>query len=120
MAKSIDDYTLEEASQKIERVLNENPKPIEGINAIYQYDITDEGTSFQLHLANGKAKTEQGTPAKPDCTLQMTLSDFKDLLLGKLNGTAAFMSGKLKIKGDIGKAMKMESVLRQYDVKEHL
>ncbi|WP_077614400.1 SCP2 sterol-binding domain-containing protein [Caenibacillus caldisaponilyticus] len=120
MTKSLEDYTLEEAGQKIEQVLNENPKPIEGLNAIYQYDITDENQSFQLHLADGKAKVEFGAPQKADCILQISFADFKKLLLGELSGTVAFMTGKLKIKGDIGKAIKMENVLRQYNVKQYL
>ena len=121
MAKSIDDYTLEEAWEKIETALNENPKPIEGMNNVYQFDISGEdGGSYQLHLADNQAKVEKGTPSEADCTLQMALSDFKEMLLGKLNGTAAFMSGRLKVKGNIGLAMKMENILRQYDVKEHI
>jgi len=45
---------------------------------------------------------------------------FRLFLLGKLNGTMAFMTGKLKIQGDIGKALKIESILRQYEVTKHL
>jgi putative sterol carrier protein len=121
MAKSIDDYTLEEAWGKIETALNENPKPIEGLNAVYQFDISgEEGGTYQLHLSNNKAKVEKGTSSEADCTLQMALPDFKELLLGKLNGTAAFMSGRLKVKGNIGLAMKMDNILRQYDVQEHI
>lgn len=32
-------------------------------------------------------------------------------ILGKLKATAAFMTGKLKIKGDMGKAMKLEKLM---------
>jgi putative sterol carrier protein len=42
----------------------------------------------------------------------MADTDFVDLATGKLDGTAAFMSGKLKIKGDMGLAMKLQSILR--------
>ncbi|SFD65137.1 SCP-2 sterol transfer family protein [Bacillus sp. OV194] len=120
MAKAIEEYTVQETGRKIEQVLNDNPQPIENLNAIYQYDITDEDYSFQLHLVDGSAKMSEGSPEKADCTIQITFPDFRKMLLGKLNGTVAFMSGKLKIKGDIGKAIKIESVLRQYNVVEHL
>ncbi|OYD09633.1 SCP2 sterol-binding domain-containing protein [Paludifilum halophilum] len=120
MAKNIKDYTVEEAWNEIEKNLNEDPKPIEGMNVVYQYDISgDEGETYQLHLSEGKAKVEKGTPAEADCTLQMSAEDFKEMLVGKLNGTAAFMSGKLKVKGNIGLAMKLENLLRQYDTSQY-
>lgn len=121
MSKDFKDYTMEEAFQKIEEVLNKEPGPIQGIQAVYQYDLSGEGGgTFQLHLSDGKAKVEKGEVATADCTLQMSVDDFRDLLLGNLNGTAAFMSGKLKVKGNLGLAMKLENVLRQYDVKKYV
>lgn len=38
------------------------------------------------------------------------------MLLGNLNGTAAFMTGKLKIKGDMSKAIKLQTILSKYEV----
>jgi putative sterol carrier protein len=121
MTKTIEEYSMAEAMKKIEEVLNQNPAPIQGLNAIYQYDINgeEEGT-YQLNLQNGIATVKEGADTPADCTLSLSLANFRQLLLGKLNGTVAFMSGKLKIKGDVGKAMKMESILRQYNVKEYL
>ena len=47
-----------------------------------------------------------------DCTIKMDFGDFTDLLGGKLDGMTAFMTGKLKIEGDMGVAMKLQSILR--------
>ena len=47
-----------------------------------------------------------------DCTIKMDFSDFSDLIGGKLDGMTAFMTGKLKIEGDMGVAMKLQSILR--------
>ena len=47
-----------------------------------------------------------------DCTLKMDFSDFADLIGGKLDGMTAFMTGKLKIEGDMGVAMKLQTILR--------
>ncbi len=47
-----------------------------------------------------------------DCTIKMSLSDLTDLVGGKLDGMTAFMTGKLKIEGDMGVAMKLQSILR--------
>jgi putative sterol carrier protein len=47
-----------------------------------------------------------------DCTIKMALSDLIDLMGGKLDGMTAFMTGKLKVEGDMGVAMKLQSILR--------
>jgi putative sterol carrier protein len=47
-----------------------------------------------------------------DCTIKMDFSDFTDMIGGKLDGMTAFMTGKLKIEGDMGVAMKLQSILR--------
>ncbi|CAN5858549.1 SCP2 sterol-binding domain-containing protein [soil metagenome] len=47
-----------------------------------------------------------------DCTIKMDFSDLSDLIGGKLDGMTAFMTGKLKIEGDMGVAMKLQSILR--------
>ena len=47
-----------------------------------------------------------------DCTIKMEFADFDDLINGKLDGMTAFMTGKLKIEGDMGVAMKLQSILR--------
>jgi putative sterol carrier protein len=115
-AEPMANYTTAEVFQEIEKRLKENPKPIEGMKAIYQFDLSGEdGAVYQLHLADGAAKVEQGEAATADCTIQMTAADFKDMLLGNLNPTAAFMSGKLKVKGNLGLAMKLQNVLGQYE-----
>src|SRR5690606_37084334 len=57
----------------------------------------------------------QGGAATADCTIQMTAADFKDMLFGNLNPTAAFMSGKLKVMVNLGLAMKLHNVLGQYE-----
>ena len=45
------------------------------------------------------------------CTLKMTLEDFIAMRNGEMDGMTAFMSGKLKVEGDMGIAMKLQSVI---------
>ncbi len=45
-----------------------------------------------------------------ECTVDLSLDDFTSLLKGELNPMAAFMSGKMKIKGDMGVAMKLQTL----------
>ncbi len=46
-----------------------------------------------------------------DCLVNVTYADFKSLVSGDLNPMTAFMSGKIKVKGDMGVAMKLQSLL---------
>lgn len=46
-----------------------------------------------------------------DVTLSADADTFKDILSGDLNATSAFMTGKLTVDGDMGKAMQLGSVL---------
>ena len=112
--------TLSETMQTIENVINENPEPISEMQLIYQFDITgnEEGT-YQLHLQDGLAKVSKGVETPAACTLIMSLENFHKFLSGSLNGTMAFMTGKLKIKGDMTKALKLETLLKQYNLSEY-
>jgi len=121
MAKKIEEYSLQSLMKKIEEILNMNPVPIQGFNASYQFEIDgEEQGTYQLILQEGKAEVKESPETDADCRLIMSLANFHLFLLGKLNGTMAFMTGKLKIKGDISKAIKIESVLKQYSVKDQL
>jgi len=117
MTTRFENQSLTEIIRSVENAFNQNPGPIAGVHVIYQFDITgeEEGT-FQLHLQDGKAKVIHDTSSVADCTLKMSAESFKKFLSGSLSGTMAFMTGKLKIDGDLGKALKLEAILKQYDL----
>jgi acyl-CoA dehydrogenase len=45
------------------------------------------------------------------CVVHVTLEDLEAILDGRLNPMFAFMSGKIKVKGEMGLAMKLQSLL---------
>jgi len=53
-----------------------------------------------------------GPAPTADLTITMSSPDWLDMIGGKLNGQMAFMSGKLKLKGDMGLAMKLGSIFQ--------
>lgn len=84
------------------------PDKAAGINAVIQYDITGEGGgSWYATIKEGACAVTAGTAASPNLTLTVGGQDWLDMLAGKLNPQMAFMSGKLKLKGDMGLAMKI-------------
>ena len=70
---------------------------------------TDQGVVYIDGNANPPTVSNDDKDA--DCTLKMDFSDFSDLIDRKLDGMTAFMTGKLKIEGDMGVAMKLQSIL---------
>uniref|UniRef100_A0A0K8TN42 Hydroxysteroid dehydrogenase-like protein 2 n=1 Tax=Tabanus bromius TaxID=304241 RepID=A0A0K8TN42_TABBR len=96
---------------KIESLLN-----VELVNktkSVYQFNILgqEKGTWF-LDLRNGEGSCGSGVAtSKADAVLTMDSKHFMDMFMGKLKPTAAFMTGKLKITGDLQKAMKLEKLM---------
>jgi putative sterol carrier protein len=84
-------------------------------NATIQFDLSGEqGGKWWVKIHDGKAESGQGdAPEPPKLTLLADAADYVKISLGQLDGTAAFMQGKLKIKGDMGLAMKMASLFRR-------
>ena len=60
-------------------------------------------------MIDGTGAREGDEPA--DVTLTADADTFREILSGETNSTAAFMSGKLKVDGDMGQAMKLATVL---------
>lgn len=91
------------------------PEKAAGASADIQYDIeTDEGPkNWKVEIADGKCTTSEGSLDSPRITLQLKLTDFVRLILGLADGTQLFMSGKLKLKGDMMFAMQMQKFFDQ-------
>ena len=81
------------------------------VAAIFQFDIIQKKggpvqKSWKIDLKNDSGKCTQGPADKYDALFTMTDSDFELVCLGKLNPQMAFVQGKMKIKGSMGKASK--------------
>jgi putative sterol carrier protein len=84
-------------------------------SAVIGWDITSpEGThSYQLNVADGTCKAVQGNAEPTRVTLNMALPDFLRFLTGQLDGMQAFMTGKLKLSGDMMFAQSMQAWFAQ-------
>jgi len=72
-----------------------------------KFDFGDAGKIFLDGAAN-KVSTDD---AAADTTIKVKLDDFVSMAQGQLDATAAFMQGKLRVEGDMGVAMQLQSVM---------
>jgi putative sterol carrier protein len=87
------------------------PERAAGTNAVVQYDISgDGGGSWHAVIKDGACTIAEGPGTNPALTLSMAAQDWLDMTSGKQSGQMLFMSGKLKLKGDMGLAMKLGSM----------
>jgi putative sterol carrier protein len=87
------------------------PDKAAGTNAVVQYDITGEGGgTWHAVIKDGTCTVKQGAGPNPNLTLSMTAQDWLDMISGKQAGQMLFMSGRLKLKGDMALAMKLGSM----------
>lgn len=89
-----------------------DPNKVEGVNAVYQFKITgDDGGDWYADTTGDAPNIGEGDHDNPNVTITCSDQDFVDIKSGKLNGQMAFMTGKLKIAGDMGLAMKLQKIL---------
>jgi putative sterol carrier protein len=82
-------------------------------SAVIQYDVSGEGGgTWHAVIKDGTCTVNEGAATGPNLTLQIAGQDWLDMLSGKQAAQMLFMSGKLKIKGDMGLAMKLGSMFQ--------
>ena len=80
-----------------------------GLGATLKFDFGDDG--IMLLDATTVTNTVSNDDGDAQCTMVISIDNFMEMAEGKLDGTSAFMSGKLKIQGDMGIAMKLGPIL---------
>jgi putative sterol carrier protein len=85
-----------------------NPERIEGMNNTYVFEIEGAGV-WTVAVADGAITVSDG-PSEADCTFSTSEENFEKIVAGEQNPTTAYMTGKLKIKGDMGAAMKLQKI----------
>uniref|UniRef100_A0A8D0SBW4 Stomatin like 1 n=1 Tax=Sus scrofa TaxID=9823 RepID=A0A8D0SBW4_PIG len=86
------------------------------VGACYQFNVILPGGTqsiYFLDLTTGQGRVGHGAPdGIPDVVVEMSEEDLQALLCRELRPLGAYMSGRLKVKGDLSVAMKLEAVLR--------
>ena len=80
-----------------------------GMNNSYAFDIEGAG-QWTVKVSEGAVAVEDGMADGADCTISTSEEVFEKIVAGEQNPTSAYMTGKLKLKGDMGAAMKLQKL----------
>lgn len=89
-----------------------DPAKLAGINATVVFDLSgDNGGQWTLKVADGAAVVTEGADPSASATIKMSDTDYVAMTSGNLNPMMAFMSGKIKVEGDLNTVMKLQSIM---------
>jgi len=83
-----------------------------GMNSTFQFHIEGEdGGKWYIKLTDGQPEVSEGEAENPNIVLTCDSQNWIDIVTGKMSGQTAFLTGKLKIQGDMSLAMKLQSLI---------
>jgi len=102
----MDDATLAKAVETLEGKVSE----MDAFGSTVRFDFDGDG-AILVNGNEGPPKVAVDADSNADCTITASEDIFREMLEGDLDPTAAFMTGKIKIDGDMSAAMTMARVL---------
>lgn len=88
------------------------PEEADNLRVIIQFDLSGEdGGEWYVTIANRKATVKEGITSFANVTFSSSVGDYLAIVNGELNPVNAFMQGKVRVKGDMGLVMKLQSLL---------
>jgi putative sterol carrier protein len=79
-----------------------------GFRGSVKFAVEDEGA---IRVEDERVSTGDGADGAADCTISAAMDTFHEMFQGELDPTAAFMTGKIRIEGDMGAAMRLAQIL---------
>jgi putative sterol carrier protein len=85
-----------------------DPAKTRGMSGSWRFDVEPAG-SWVVRVTDGALHVDEG-PGAADCTITTSEGNFLKILSGEQNPMTAYMTGKLRIAGDLGTAMKLQKL----------
>lgn len=94
---------------QLRKKVEASPNGDSGLNATLKIDCGADGIIF----LDGEVvpNTVSNDPREAECSVTLTLADLVALLQGQLNPASAFMTGKLRVTGDMSVAMRLQRLM---------
>jgi putative sterol carrier protein len=89
-----------------------DPARVAGNDTVFAFDIAGAG-AWTVRLGGGTPSVESGLAADASCTILAKAQHFEEILDGRRNAMTAFMTGKLKVKGDMAAATQLKEIFGQ-------
>ena len=99
--------------ENIESQIKQKMAMAAGLNAKVKFDFGDDGTLFVDTSQTPALISQEESSEDPDLVLKCKKTTFEGILNGTQDPNIAFMMGKLKVKGSMGLAMKLNSILEE-------
>jgi len=111
-------FLSDEYMAEATRIMNEDEQflsAIEGLDLGMQFTVTDapgEGEfEYYIRIADGRGEMARGTLNDPDARIRNSYETAAGISRGEINSATAFMTGKLKVSGNVAKLMMAQGAL---------
>jgi putative sterol carrier protein len=104
--------TIDEIMQRLPAAYD--PARAQGLKANVQFDFTsDGGKKYVVRIADTSCTVEEGEIANPDAAVIASQATYQAVAEGRLNVATAFMTGRLKVKGNIQLLMRFQQIFHR-------
>ncbi len=91
-----------------------DPAAAAGLNLVYQFDITgDGGGQWYAVVKDRTCEVCAGRHPSPSATITSQAKHYLDIANGKANEMMAFALGRIKVRGNIPAAMKLNKIFKR-------
>ncbi|XP_037088686.1 non-specific lipid-transfer protein-like [Pollicipes pollicipes] len=119
MVAASPDFKSSEIFEQMDSVLKTDGADIvKKMKAVFAFSVKNSGgktATWTVDVKNGNGGVELNSNKKADVTLTLSDADLVDLMMGKLDAQKAFFQGKLKIKGNMGLALRLKTFQSEMD-----